>query len=66
MEHYMMIDLEANLDSLLKYQTEDLSKYFVGESSQIAELNQHIRKYKKHYRDFINVYKQRIAKKDAL
>lgn len=61
MEHYMLIDLEANLDYLLKYQTEDLSKYFEGNSRQISEFKRNDRKYKKHYRDFINVYKQRVG-----
>ena len=63
---YMLVDMEANLDKLLKYQQEDLTKYFIGDSSQIKELERNIQKYNKHYRDFINVYKRRIAQRDAL
>ena len=66
MGDYMMVDMEFNLNELLKYQKEDLTKYFVGESSQITELRRNIQKYKKHYRDFINVYKRRVADKKAL
>jgi spermidine synthase len=59
MDYYMLTDLEDNLDNLLKYQKEDLSKYFVGDRSQIDELKRNIQKYNKHYRDFINVYRRR-------
>ena len=66
MEDYMLTDLEDNLDKLLNFQREDLTKYFVGGPGEIKTLEKNIRKYRKNYRDFVSVHKQRSLQKDAL
>lgn len=59
MNQYMMIDLEENLENLLKLQEEDLSRYFVGDPMQIMELKRNMKIYNKHYRDLISIYKKK-------
>jgi archaellum component FlaC len=66
MEDYMLTDLEANLEKLLNFQQEELTKYFIGGPDEIKELDKNIRKYRKNYRDFVSVYKRRSAQRDAL
>jgi spermidine synthase len=66
MEDYMLTDLEANLEKLLNFQQEELTKYFIGGPDEIKKLDKNIRKYRKNYRDFVSVYKRRSAQRDAL
>jgi spermidine synthase len=61
MDDYNLVDLEANLERLLNYQHEDLTKYFVGDPDAIIELEENIQQYRTNYWNFVRAYKRRIA-----
>jgi len=62
MENYMRIDVQANLNNLVKYKKEDLNNYFIGSSSKLEILNQHFLVYNKYYRNYINEYYRKYTK----
>jgi len=56
MYDYMRIDVQPNLNNLLKYKKENLNNYFFGDSLQLEILKQNFLIYNKHYRNYINEY----------
>ena len=62
MDDYMKIDVQANLDNLMKYKKEDLNNYFIGSSSKLDTLKQHFLLYNGYYRSYINEYYRRYPK----
>lgn len=62
MNDYMRIDVQANLNNLMKYKKEDLNNYFIGSGSEIKTLDQHFLLYNKYYRNYINEYYRRVSK----
>ena len=62
MKDYMQIDVQANLNDLMKYKKEDLNKYFIGSGSEIKTLDQHFLLYNRYYRNYINEYYRRYPK----
>jgi spermidine synthase len=62
MYDYNRIDVQPNLNNLMKYKKEDLNNYFIGSSSQLITLKQNFLVYNKYYRNYINEYYRRYTK----
>jgi hypothetical protein len=62
MYDYMRIDVQPNLNNLLKYKKENPNNYFVGNNLQLEILEQNFLLYNKHYRNFINEYYREYKK----
>jgi hypothetical protein len=56
MYDYMRIDVQPNLNNILKYKKENLDNYFYGNSLQIEILKQNFLVYNTHYRNYIKEY----------
>jgi spermidine synthase len=56
MYDYMRIDVQPNLNNLLKYKKENLNNYFFGNSLQFEILKQNFLVYNTHYRNYIKEY----------
>lgn len=56
MYDYMRIDVQPNLNNLIKYKKENLNNYFLGNSLQLEILKQNFLVYNKHYRNYIKEY----------
>jgi len=61
MYDYMRIDVQPNLNNLIKYKKEDLNNYFIGSGPQLNTLKQHFISYNKLYRNYINEYYRRYS-----
>jgi len=61
---YGQIDVQPNLNNLLKYKKEDLIDYYIGNSSQLNTLKQNFRTYNQFYRNYINEYYRMIRESE--
>ncbi len=62
MEDYMQIDVQVNLNNLVKYKKEYLNNYFIGNISELNTLQQHFLACNKNYRNYINEFYRGVAR----
>lgn len=63
MRLYMVTDVAPNLERLLDYQQESLSRYFLGTDEQISTLDDHFEQYNRLYRRYIRQYEREFGDK---
>ena len=60
MDLYMSTDVAPNLKELLRFQNEDLARYFSGSRGQIEKLGDHLETYADYYRRYIREYERSV------
>jgi spermidine synthase len=60
MDLYNVVDVAPNLGRLLEVQQENLLGYFVGNESQLSELEDHFDLYQGHYLNYVRFYEQQL------
>ena len=55
---YMMVDVEANLGRLLRYQKEDRGQYFLGTEGQLTTLDRHFAVSARNYWNYVRRYER--------
>ena len=64
MDLYNVEDVAPNLGRLLEFQQEDLLRYFSGSEHALNALENHFKKYTRHYHDYIRFYEQQMRTQD--